>query len=228
MVKAALLGVIVLVVGLSTYFGFQPSHAGQPSFLLIVGLPNVLLAAAGLFYAHRDGVLKHWFGVRGGDFSIGFVTAGALFGAAWAFTKAFIPPASPRAAWLAKIYLQTGDPKFLRGHVAVVVLGLVGMAICEEIVWRGLVVSLLEERVGSRRAWIYAPVLYALAHVPAAFAMRDSVAGPSPLLPLAALGCGLVWGFLNRKLGRLTPGIFSHGLFLWCMVMMFRLWGPSV
>ncbi len=228
MFQPVLLGVVVLVVAIATYFGFLPARAGSPSLFLVIGLPNVLLATFAVVRAKRDGVLKEWFGVRGGDFSIGFLTAAALFAGTWAFTKAFIPVGSPRDAWLARIYLQTGDPAKLRAHVALMVIGLVGMAICEEIIWRGLVVSLLEEKVGSRRAWLYAPVLYAVAHLPAAFALADPKAGPNPLLPLAALGCGFLWSFLARKLGRLTPGIFSHGLFLWCVVMMFRMWGPSV
>ena len=228
MVQSVVLALVVLVVGASSYFGFLPSRAGSPSLFLVIGVPNLLLALFAIERARRDGVLKHWFGVRGGDFSIGFLTAGVLFAATWAFVKAFVPTNSPRDAWLARIYLQTGDPVKLRSHIAIMVLGLVGMAICEEVVWRGLVVSILEEKVGSRRAWLYAVVLYALAHVPAAFALRDPNLGPNPLLPIATLACGLVWGFLNRKLGRLTPGIFAHGLFLWGVVMMFRMWGPSV
>lgn len=228
MFQPVALGIVVLVVGAASYFGFSPARAGSPSLYLVIGLPNLLLAAFALARAKRDGVLKEWFGVRGGDFSLGFLTAAVLFAATWAFTRAFLPTGSPREAWLALVYAQTGDPQKLRAHVALVVVGLVGMAICEEIVWRGLVVSLLEEKVGSRRAWLYAPVLYALAHVPASFALADPKAGPNPLLPLAALGCGLVWSFLARKLGRLTPGIFSHALFLWSVVMMFRMWGPSV
>ncbi|HQY62940.1 MAG: CPBP family intramembrane metalloprotease [Myxococcales bacterium] len=228
MVQPALLALVALVIGLASFFGLQPARAGQPSFFLLLGAPNLALALFGLWRARRDGVLGSWFSVRGGDFSIGFVTAGATFGAAWAFTKAFIPPGSPREAWLARIYLQLGDPAVIRAHVAVSVLGLVAIAACEEIVWRGLVVALLEERVGSRRAWLYSAVLYAVAHVPAAFALRDPAAGPNPLLPIAALGCGLVWSFLGRRLGRLTPGIFAHGLFLWALVVMFRLWGPSI
>ncbi len=228
MLQPAVLAAVVLVVGLATFFGFQPARAGQPSFFLLVGAPNLALALFALWRARRDGVLRSWFAVRGGDFSLGFLTAGALFGATWAFAKTLIPAASPREAWLARIYLQTGDPAVIRGHVAATVLALVLVAACEEIVWRGLVVALLEEKVGSRRAWLYAPVLYAVAHVPAAFALRDPTAGPNPLLPLAALGCGLVWSFLGRRVGRLTPSIFAHGLYLWALVVMFRLWGPSI
>lgn len=228
MVQPALLAVVVLVVGLATFFGFQPERAGHVSFFVLLGAPNLALALFGLWRARRDGVLASWFSVRGGDFSIGFVTAGATFAAAWAFAKAFIPAASPREAWLARIYLQLGDPALVRAHVVLAVFALVVIAACEEIIWRGLVVALLEERVGSRRAWLYSTVLYAVAHLPAAFALRDVTAGLNPLLPVAAIGCGLVWSFLGRRLGRLTPGIFAHGLFLWALVVLFRLWGPAI
>jgi len=102
------------------------------------------------------------------------------------------------------------------------------MAVAEELVWRGLVVSLLEERIGSRRAWIWAAVLYGVAHLPTAWALRDPAAGPNPLLVLAAIGCGLVWGGMARRFDRLLPSMFSHALFDWTVIMMFRYWGPSV
>ena len=43
-----------------------------------------------------------------------------------------------------------------------------------------------------------------------------------------ALGGGLVWGFMARRYERLLPSVFSHVLFYWTVLMMFRLWGPSV
>jgi len=81
---------------------------------------------------------------------------------------------------------------------------------------------------GSRRAWIYAAFLYALAHVPTLWLLSDTRAGLNPLVVLGALGCGLVWGGLARHKGRLVPGALSHILFDWCVIMMFRFWGPSV
>ena len=108
------------------------------------------------------------------------------------------------------------------------VLAIVVLAVAEEIVWRGLVTSLLAELVGTQRAWVYAAVLYALAQVPTLWALADPVAGLNPVLPVAALASGLVWGFMARRFGRLLPGIFSHVLFDWTVLMMFRLWGPSI
>jgi membrane protease YdiL (CAAX protease family) len=41
---------------------------------------------------------------------------------------------------------------------------------------------------------------------------------------LAALGCGLVWGLIVARTGRLPVAIFSHALFTWCVAVQFPLW----
>jgi membrane protease YdiL (CAAX protease family) len=151
-----------------------------------------------------------------------------LFAGAYAFTKLVAPVGSPRESWLARLYLQLGHPGELRANVKTMVLGIVVAAAAEEIVWRGLVTTLLAEQFGSRRAWIYSAVAYAAAHVPTIWALRDPVAGMNPVLVMAALAAGLVWGAMARMFGRLPPAILSHALFDWMVVMMFRLWGPSV
>ena len=227
---------IVVAIATGSHFAFQLARAGQPSFLLWIGVPTVLIAIAGALRAHSNGDLYRrgsfderggagWLNVRSGDFTRGFAGAAILFGAAYAFTKVVAPVGSDRESWLARLYLQLGDPSTLRKNVGVIVIAIVIMAAAEELVWRGLVTSLLEERVGSRRAWVWAAVLYSLAHVPTMWALRDPVAGLNPVLPAAALGAGLVWGYMARRFERLLPGIFSHVLFDWTVLMMFRLWG---
>lgn len=216
---------IVGVIAVATHFGLQPSRAGQGTAFLWIGVPTVVLAALGVIRAHRDGTLGDWFRVKSGDFTRGFGAAALLFGAAFLVTKSL---GLPRILWVARAYEQLGDAADLRKRVALVVVGIVVTAIAEEILWRGLVTSLLEEKIGSRRAWVWAAVLYAVAQVPSAWALSDPNAGPNPLLIVAALGCGLVWGFMARRFERLLPSIFSHLLFSWTVMMMFRLWGPSV
>lgn len=236
---AYLLGIVV-AIGLGSYFAFQLVHAGQPTLLLWIGAPTVAIAILGGVRAYRDGTLVRrssfdegeggagWLNVRSGDFTRGFVAAGLLFGAAWIATKLVTPLGSDRESWVARLYLQLGDPTRLRKNIAFVVAAIVVMAVSEELVWRGLVTSLLEEKVGSRRAWVWAAVLYAVAHVPTIWALRDPVAGLNPALPVAALVAGLVWGFMARRYERLLPGIFSHVLLAWTVLMMFRLWGPGL
>jgi membrane protease YdiL (CAAX protease family) len=238
--NVAYLVAIVLAIAIGSHFAFQLARAGQPGFALWIGVPTLVIAVLGALRAKADGNLYRrasfdeqgggagWLNVRGGDFTRGFGAAALLFGGAWAFMKVVTPVGSDRESWLARLYLQLGDPTTLRKNVALVVAGIVVMAIAEELVWRGLVTSLLEERVGSRRAWVWAAVLYSLAHIPTMWALRDPVAGINPLLPVAALFCGLVWGYMARRFERLLPSIFSHVLFDWTVLMMFRLWGPSI
>ena len=224
----AFVAAIVLAIAVAAHFGFAVERAGQPAFFLIMGIPTIALALVGVFRAHRDGVLRTWFKIKGGDITIGIVSAGILFAGAYGASRVLTPVSTARESWLARLYLQLGDPTSLKKNVVYVVIGLVILAAAEEIVWRGLVPSLLEAKVGSRRAWIWSAVLYAVAHIPTIWALKDPVAGWNPIIVLAALGCGLVWGAMVRKLDRLLPAIISHAFFDWTVAMMFRLWGPSL
>lgn len=226
--NVAYLAGIVLTIAIASHFAFDVSRAGTLQVFFIMTAPTVALAVIAVVRARNDGVLKSWLTPRSGDFTRGFAAAAALFGCAFAFTRTFMPAQSDRSSWIARIYLQVGDPADLRKRVAMVVLAIVVISVAEELVWRGLVVSLLEELIGSRRAWVWAAVLFSIAHVPTVFALKDPVAGLNPLMPLIGLSASLVWGAMARVFGRLVPGMFSHVLFSWTVVMMFRLWGPSV
>jgi len=48
--------------------------------------------------------------------------------------------------------------------------------------------------------------------------------GCGGLVVLAALGCGLVWGLVVARTGRLPVAIVSHVLFTWGVVLQFPLW----
>jgi membrane protease YdiL (CAAX protease family) len=52
--------------------------------------------------------------------------------------------------------------------------------------------------------------------------------GANPLLPLAALGCGLLWAGLARFTGRLLPSVVSHAFFHCIILLFYRLYGPSL
>lgn len=226
--NVALLAAIVLVIGLAAHFAFSPERAGQASMLYAMGLPYLVLTALAIGYAYRDGILKDWFSMRFGDFTRGIAGTALLFGAAYLFARIVTPPGSPGETWMMRVYLQLGEPALLRKHVGFVVVAIAFFALSEEIVWRGLVTSLLAEKVGSRRAWVWAAALYALAHVPTMWALRVPNGTLNPLVVLAALGCGLVWGGIVRMFGRLFPAFVAHAFFDWTVLMMFRLWGQSV
>jgi membrane protease YdiL (CAAX protease family) len=216
----------VLGTALASYFAFLPQHSGSLAFWLLAGGPAIVLAALAALWAHREDLLREWLSPRWGDFSRGVASAVLLFGAAWAFTRLLTPAGSKREVWLVSLYGQIGDPRVLQSHAPMVAAAIAVVALAEELVWRGMVTQLLADRVGTRTAWVWAAVLYALASLPTAWALRaGSVGGLDPVLPVAALGAGLLWGGMARAFGRLTPGVLAHALFDWAVVMMFPLWG---
>jgi len=72
----------------------------------------------------------------------------------------------------------------------------------EEIFWRGFVQDTLMEKFGDNAGWIIASLIYGGVHI---FAMNF-------MLFMAALICGLFWGFVFKKYKSLWPGIISHAL----------------
>src|ERR1700722_3303592 len=220
---AAFVATAVVATGVSSYLAFSPERSGVAFWALAIG-PTVALAAAAVAWAHREGFLVEWLTPRWGDFTRGALGAVGLFAAAWGVTRVVAPVGSPREIWLVSLYGQLGDPHVLQAHAPLVAAGVVLAAIAEEIVWRGTVTQLLAERVGSRSAWVWAAGLYALALLPTAWALRAGD-GLNPLLVIAAGGAGLVWGAMARVFGSLAPGILTHALFDWAVLMMFPLWG---
>jgi membrane protease YdiL (CAAX protease family) len=220
---------IVSAVAWAVSYAFDMTRAGATSAIVALGVTYVALAACGLVYAWKTSQLKRWMIPASGDLTRGFVASILLFALAFGFVKLITMHESPRAAWVARLYLQLGDTKPLREHQAWVGAGIALAATLEEIVWRGWAKSLAERLLGRRYGWMACACLYALAHVPTLWALSDGTIGKNPLVLIAALGAGLVWSALARVFGdRLTPSIVSHGLFDWAVLMMFRLWGPSV
>ena len=122
----------------------------------------------------------------------------------------------PRSLWIARIYDQIGDMSANR--VIYVGLAVLVIAALEELTWRGLVMRSLRSSMGPLRAWLLSSVLYALSHVATLRLLAPPVAGLNPLIVAAALGCGLVWGHIYNRTGRLTPAVFAHALFSWAIV----------
>jgi uncharacterized protein len=221
---AAFVALAVLVTGITSYFAFSPALSGTLAFWALAGGPTLLLAGGAALWAHREEYLRDWLKPKAGDFTRGWLGAALLFALSWAFARLVAPVGSPRELWLVSLYGQIGDPRVLQKH-ALQVAALVGVvALGEEVLWRGAVTTLLAGRFGSRAAWIWAAVLYALAYVPTALALRGA-AGPDPVLALAAFAAGLLWGGMCRAFGRLTPAILAHALYDYAVIMMFPLWG---
>jgi membrane protease YdiL (CAAX protease family) len=225
-VAAAYLVAAVLLTSVCAYLAFLPRYSGTLAFWALAGGPSVVLAVVAAEWARREELLREWLTPRWGDFSRGMVGAVLLMAAAWGFARVVTPVGSPREIWLVTLYGQIGNPATLQAHGAEVACGIVVAVVAEELVWRGLVTQLLADRLGTRTAWIWSALLYALVYVPTAWSLRAGDA-LDPVLVIAALGAALVWGLMARGFGRLAPGILAHALFDWAIVMMFPLWGPS-
>lgn len=218
----------LLVSAGASAWAFRAQNAGEVAFPQTLLAASLALAVVALVRAYRDGELLDWIKPKWGDFSGGAATALVLFAVTYGLVKVLTPDASPRQAWLLRLYLQMGDPTTLREKAPLVAAGIVLFAIADALVWRGLVPGILAERVGSRTAWIWAGALYGLAYVPTAFILKEGGAGPNLLIVAGALATGWILGATTRFFGRLVPGIVGHSLFAWFALMTYRFFAPSV
>jgi hypothetical protein len=214
----------VVVTAVTSYFAFAPAASGSLRLWALAGGPTLALAVcAAIWASRREGLLRDWLEPRWGDFTQGLLGAVLLYAAAWAFTHVVCAPGSPRAIWVVSLYGQIGDPRQLQARAPAVAAAVAVLAIAEELLWRGAVTQILAEHVGSRVAWVWAAGLYALAIAPTAWSL--GAGGTNPVMIVAALGGGLMWGAMVRFAGRLGPAIVAHALFDWAAIMMFPLWG---
>lgn len=209
---------VLVIVASSVGWSFRLTLSGSWWMWAGVGLPYVLLATISLVRLQRQQLLRSLLRFRPGDPSLGIVVGLLLLGGAWLFAKILLPPGAVERAWLFRVFLLVGEPSNLGATFT-----LLGIVCCEELVWRGGVQTALREKLGPRRGWVVAALLYSVAHLPSVFTLEDSAAGKNPLLVFTALGCGLCWGFLTERSGRLLPALFAHGVFTYLAAQSFRL-----
>ena len=203
--------------------GIAFSHPDSPLMLGSMGGVYAVLAGFTLRRLSRRGEFDDQVRPRAGDLSIGALVAALLYAVAMAVHLAVTSPPSPRSAWIMQIYGALGDPASDNRHLIGGVVFLV--AALEELVWRGLVMRVLTERLGWLRSWFLQAGLFGLAHVPTMVLLGSSVAGPNPLLVAAGIAYSLVWGRLALRFDRLPPALFAHALFTWA-VFEFPIWRP--
>jgi membrane protease YdiL (CAAX protease family) len=217
--RRTLLAFILVTAGMA--FSFRPEVAGSPLFWLGIGVPYLLLTALALYSMWNEGTLIDVLQPRWGDLSIGVVSATILLASSWAVRKLLVPPGTMNQGWLFQIYSQVGDPERIQQSVLFTLL-IVLIAVAEEIVWRGMVLSELSERFGTRRAWPLTAFLYGATALPTIYTLSVPGAGLNPLLFIAALGCGIVWSFVASLSGRVPPVAFSHVAFTYFSLVVFR------
>lgn len=206
------------------WLAYAPSRASTTWVWLALGLVQLPLAIGALVRMYRQGTVREMLAPRWGDISVGAGSALGLYALTWAGRVWITPSGSPREGWLIRVYLQLGDPRVVQDNLTLLGTAILVVAACDELAWRGLVLRVLEEKVGSRKAWVLTGLLYAISLLPTAWLLRTGV-GPNPLVPAAALAGGLVWSLIAARSQRLVPSILSHGLYLWFVVAQFRLFG---
>jgi membrane protease YdiL (CAAX protease family) len=147
--------------------------------------------------------------------------AAILIIAIWSGRALLMPHGSIREAWLARLYIQAGDPLELGrfGWVPVVILG---WAISDEIIWRGWLQPLATKRFGITRGILILTAAYAVQTLPAAYHLADPSAGYNPLMPLLAACCGLCFSYITHLTGRITPSLIAHATLAYFTVLEFR------
>lgn len=215
-VAAAITAATAVVI----YFAFSPDRSISNLPFFGLGALYALVGVLAVLRLKRRDEL-HLLKPRSGDLTFGALVAFVLFGMTFVAQQLLAVPGTARHGWILRIYSLLGYTLADNRLMIAVGAGFVGLL--EELTWRGFVTPLLEERNGFLKANIASVLLYAAAHIPAMFVLRDNVAGLNPLLPLAALGCGLAWSYLRWRMERLPPVLFSHALFTWA-VAEFPLW----
>ncbi|MFO0587039.1 MAG: type II CAAX endopeptidase family protein [Polyangiaceae bacterium] len=214
---------VTIVSALALRFAFATEQAGSWAMLIAVGAAYAPFAGVAIWAMGKEGAIATELRPKQGDLSFGAMVALLMYGATMAARSLVLGADSPRTWWLARIYLQLGDTS--NNRMIYVGLAVLVIAVIEEIVWRGLVMRSLVRLTGPLRGWLASSFLYALAHAATVGLLAHKAAGPNPLLALAALGGGLVWGHLYNRTGRLGPSLFAHALFSWAIVD-FPLWRP--
>lgn len=140
---------------------------------------------------------------------LGAIFAGLAIGAAMTVaTYLLYPLVSHISAALARDTTRLYTNLNASSHVWLSLV-LVPVVIGEEVVWRGVVQVALARRFGATAAVLLAAPLYAGAHAPVG----------SPVLVLAAVGCGLVWGGLRATTASLLAPLAAH--LLWDEIVLF-------
>jgi len=214
----------VVLVAASMGIATRQDLSGTSLVFIVPAIPYTLFTILAVARMRKEGTLAEKLRPRSGDLTFGAIVTVMLLLGALVGRSIIAPHGSVREGWLMRIYLQVGDPDVLQRHMLGVSLAVVIVAGLEEISWRGYVYQFLEDRFGTRRAFPATALLYALAHVPTMFLLKAPFAGLNPLVVIAALGCGLVWGLVVARTGRLPVAIISHALFTLAVAIHFPLW----
>lgn len=170
------------------------------NFWLEMTIASSLLAGLGLYFNHKNGEAINYrlYYFEPNYILIGLISAVILYLVFYTgdFVSKFILPFADKQ--IIGVYHNKSllDPAV----IGLLLLFIIGPA--EEVFWRGFVQDTLAEKFGDNKGWIVASLIYGAVHIVALNFM----------LFMAALICGLFWGWMFRKYKSVWPGIISHAI----------------
>jgi uncharacterized protein len=168
---------------------------------------SILLLILMTFFADRDIFL---FGkIKRRHIFIGIISAVALYGIFYAgnIISGYLFPF--KDAQISSVYSNKSNANLtLIGSLLFFVIGP-----GEEIYWRGFIQNTLGKKFGENKGYLFSVLLYTAVHI---------VTGNFMLI-IAALVCGLFWGWLYKKEKSLIPVIISHAIWDLTIFVLFPL-----
>jgi len=101
---------------------------------------------------------------------------------------------------------------FVPASVVIVLFALIQPAFYEEFFFRGVIQGNLERAIGQNKAWIYAGLLFGLAHVLPNYFVEGFGLVPGIFQFIGQTISGWMFGILYMKTRSLYPGMFAHFL----------------
>ncbi len=166
------------------------------NFWLSMTFAATLLAVTGIVATRSE--LQRIYAFRPIHIAIGVVSAIVLYVMFWIgdFVSAIVFPFAAD---------QVGGIYAMKTQMNPVTIGLLLFFIigpAEEIFWRGFIQERFAKRWGDTIGWIVAGCVYAAVHI----------WSWNFMLVMAALVCGVFWGWMYMRWKSLWPGIISHAV----------------
>jgi len=213
--------VVTLASAVSGYWIARPEIAGTNALYLWLWLAQLPFALLALFFVYRSGDLKARIQPKPGDVLRGVSLAFVLVIAIWAERALLMPHGSIREAWLARLYIQMGDPLELEKSWWLPLV-IISWAVNDELVWRTWLQGIAVKRFGNVRGIGVTTLCYAVAAIPSATLLADPTAGFNPLVVILAIAGGIAWGYVTYLTGRATPAMLSHATLAYFTILQFR------
>jgi uncharacterized protein len=185
-----------LTVGLAAALWAVMFGLGLYNFWISMTFAATLLAGLGFILQRRE--RARIFHFDRSHIYIGLATAAALYVVFWLgdYISAMILPFAKQQVGGIYGMKNSMDPRL----IGLLLLFLIGPA--EEVFWRGFLQDRFQKKWGDVPGWLVAGLVYSVVHIWAWNFM----------LFMAALICGLFWGWVYLRWRSLWPGIISHAV----------------